>query len=385
MKTGRRPRTGPEAGFKPASTKQRCGGAHFHSNDPDSMLRHTKDGGDHGPHGEMALGAGPYGDAAVRSPQGSGHVGLDVALVHSPCRELLLDNDLRIPEPLVNVALLELDVARDVARDTSVIASAVHGRAVMCGHFLVKQGRACFHGVADIQDRLQDLVVDVDTFQSLFGDVGTRGCHGRHGMTFVQGLLPSERVLGSDPWVPWALPHAVDKPGRLDDGHVRSRRNGLDPRHLQCLAGVDVQYSSVSVRAAQHLCVEKTREVNVGAIPRPSGDLLKTVVPDGPRADDAVPRRIVLGTGRSDLLARPDGVRPHRASGVRFLAGYAVSWLGTHCISQEWAPRVHKKAPRASARGASLRTSRSIFCRSPSRSGRGSAPAPCRTAHRCCR
>ena len=33
MKTGRRPRTGPEAGLKPASTKQRCGGAHFHSND----------------------------------------------------------------------------------------------------------------------------------------------------------------------------------------------------------------------------------------------------------------------------------------------------------------------------------------------------------------
>ena len=31
-KTGRRPRTRPEAGLKPASTKQRCDGAHFHSN-----------------------------------------------------------------------------------------------------------------------------------------------------------------------------------------------------------------------------------------------------------------------------------------------------------------------------------------------------------------
>ena len=155
---------------------------------------------------------------AVLRPERGGRVRLNVSLVHRLGGELPFNDDIGLPEPLLQVAALELEVAGDVALRASILAGAGPFDPEPGGHVLMQQGRIGLHGFADVQDRRQHLVVDLDQVEGFFSHVGIDSGHCRYRMADVQHLLVGQDVVGEHPGIALGL-RKVNDPV-LDDGEV---------------------------------------------------------------------------------------------------------------------------------------------------------------------
>ena len=160
-------------------------------------------------------------------------MGLDVALVDGLRGVLPLDNDIRLREPLLEVAALELDVAADVADDAGVGAPGEAHDDGPGGEGVVEERGVVLHGVADVEDGGKHLVVDVDERKGLFCDV-VAGCgHGGDGVPLVERLGVGETVLREHAGV--ALGLAKVDGLALDDGKSREVATALTPGRASAL------------------------------------------------------------------------------------------------------------------------------------------------------
>ena len=102
------------------------------------------------------LRAHPHGDAAVVFPPHGRVVRLNVALVNGGRVEFALDDHVGLGKARFEVAHGVLIVGGDVALLARVLAEGARGAV------FVEQWGVVAHGLADIHDRLQDLVFDLD-------------------------------------------------------------------------------------------------------------------------------------------------------------------------------------------------------------------------------
>ena len=202
---------------------------------------------------------------------------LDVALVGHRRPVLALDDEVGGGEARLHVALLVVDVQRDVRG--RVARGAVRlGRAAR----LVEDGRAVEHGVADVHDVRQDLVLDVDQGQRVLRGVLVDGRHGGDGVPDVEHAVAREHVV-----------RAPDFAGVLRAVALRGREVGVgdDGAHAGMgfgAAAVDAEDAGVGVGAAQDRAGQHAGQAHVGAVLGPADDLVDAVMADGACANDLV-------------------------------------------------------------------------------------------------
>ena len=256
-------------------------------------------------HVEVALAAAPDGDVAVRPPVHGGGVRLDVALMHRLGAELALDDYVGVLEALLDVAHLEKEMVGDVGAvfGVAVIAQAAgpHGGVGDGGETLVEDGGIGFHRLQHVGHRIQHLVLDLDEFQGLLGDVGAGGGDGSHGVPLVQHLLGGQAVVAQELGIDHgSLGLVADAALRL--GQVGGGDHAAHTLHRLGLAGVNGLDAGVSVRAAKHPGMEQSRQVNVCAVAGAARHLFCAVLPDGPSS-----YHVVFLVGEHDVCACDGG------------------------------------------------------------------------------
>ena len=207
-------------------------------------------------------------DPAVLVPVDVEVVGLNVALVHRGRVELAFYYDVGIGEPLADVPQRVLEVLGHVAHSVGLGAE-------LLGHEVFMEDRGVvLHRFRGRHYRGQDFVVDLDQGDGLLGHVDAGGRDAGDGVPLVDDLCFShDLVAGVGPLT------------------VRQVFGGHDRAHAVegfGLAGVDGLDPGVRVGTPEHLAEEHARGVEVGAVLRGSGDLVRTIMPDGPGADDVV-------------------------------------------------------------------------------------------------
>ena len=253
--------------------------------------RYAQDVGRLVPDVEVPLAAAPDGNVAVGGPQRRGGMGFDVALMHRLGAELPLHNDVGFREPLIDIASLKEEVVGDVGTLAGVVvrpeASRPHVRVGSVGQPLVEDRRVVFHSFQHVDHSGQNLIVYVNQLQCLLRDVrGSRG-HGRNRVSLVQGFVGSHTVIAEELWVDHRAFAQVDDPsGRLvkvSRGHY-----SLHSGQSQSTAGVYPFDPRVGMRASEHLGVKQPRQIDVGAVPSPSGNLFLPVVTYRPAAHHVI-------------------------------------------------------------------------------------------------
>ncbi len=141
----------------------------------------------------MALAGGPDLALAIRLVLGDAGVRLDVGLMDRRGLEFLLDHHVRGLEPRLHIAHRELKPLGNVRgfRRSRFDASG--------NHVLEQQRSVVGHGVVDVDDMRQHLIIDLDERRGMVGDAAADGGDGGDGVALVQRLLASQDVAGDVP------------------------------------------------------------------------------------------------------------------------------------------------------------------------------------------
>ena len=205
-------------------------------------------------------------------------MGLDVALVDGLCRELPLDHHVGFRETVVRFAHLVLEVVGDIA---DLVRFLAQGRGF---HVLVQDRRAVLHGLQHARDVRQHFVFHVDQFHRLLRHVQVDGGHTGDGMALVQHFAVGQYVVAGVAQVDDRLAQVGELVRDLRE--VVGRDNGPHARMGLRAAGVDVFDPRVGMGTALDGAVQQPRQLDIGAVDRPAGDLVHPVVANRTGADD---------------------------------------------------------------------------------------------------
>ena len=162
---------------------------------------------------------------------GHGIVWLDIALVNHGGVKLPLDDNVSSGKTRLQITAGKPHLAGDVGLLITLFRRPARAQIRQ------QDWRIVLHGLADIEYRREEFVLDLDERQRLLGDVRAGGGHGRYSMPVVEDLVPSHNVHGQVPRVNGDLAHLVDAGGKLwqvlsGDDHFHSRqgarRRGVD-------------------------------------------------------------------------------------------------------------------------------------------------------------
>ena len=209
---------------------------------------------------------------------------LDVTLVHGRGPEVPLDDDLRLGEPLLDVAFFEDQVRSDIARLARLLARRI-GEQVF-----VQERRARPHRLANVHHRRQQLVIDLDEPDRLRGDVRARRRDRGEGVTAVERLVPGHDVAAHVAEVHVAPLAQVRDAAALRE--IRGRDHREHPRQRRRLARVNGLDPRVGMRTAQHLAMRHPRQLHVRAIHRAPRHLVHPIRPHRPRPNHPILRGV---------------------------------------------------------------------------------------------
>ena len=223
------------------------------------------------PHLGLAVGIDPHA-AGVR---------LDIALVHRRGLELLLDHDIGLGKPGIEVADLEFEPLRDVGGlGRRRLDPARH-------HVFEQQRRVGLHRLVDIDDVRQHLVIDLDQRQGLVRRGGI-GCGDRGDrVPLIECLLARHHVARHMPEIdrdPLGADILEFLLGKIVRGHHRP-----DPGQRRRLGGVDPADARMGMGAAQDLADERAGHRVIGGVERAARHLRHPVRTYRPGADPFEP------------------------------------------------------------------------------------------------
>ena len=253
-----------------------------------------------GANGEGRLGAGPDVDLVSGPPFDDGDMGLHGHVLDRGVGVLALDDPLGLGESLLDIALAQLGEVGDVGPRLGT----EHGHIVVGAEVGVDEGGVGFEGIHVVEDRRQDLVLDLDQVDSLAGYLQRVGGHGRNGLAVVPHLL-----LGEDVLVDHVEAEPVVELGADEDG--ADSRQGLGARD------VDPEYAGPRVGALLDLGVEHARKAHVARVDRLAGELLDGVDAALRLADRGEFRGIFLLKHISAPLCPPYRAGPRRRARPR--------------------------------------------------------------------
>jgi hypothetical protein len=147
----------------------------------------------------------------------------------------------------------------------------------------MKNRRVGRNGSLDAQHGLEPLVDHHDALRRLAGDLDRCGRHRCHRMALVERLFVRESVVARIAHVEDDFPAKRDACAVLRD--VRAGNDRLDTRYGFGGTGVDRHDARMSLRAPQEHAVQHPWQREVGAVVRPAGDLIHSVVTDRTGAD----------------------------------------------------------------------------------------------------
>ena len=183
---------------------------------------------------------------------------LDVALMHRRGGVLPLDDDVCLREAAFGVALLVAEMGGNVA---GLVAALAHGGGAQ---FLVEQRRAVFHGLADIDDGGEHLIVDLDQGQGRLGHVSVDRSDGGDRVALKQRLFAGHHVVRGE--LESAVVATQFLPAQRGKRQVLGCNDRLDAGQRLGLAGVNGADTGVGMRTSQHLASEQARQLQVGAV-----------------------------------------------------------------------------------------------------------------------
>ena len=155
--------------------------------DQDVVLRHIPHGGQLVPQHERPLVAGPDLHPPIVVNVHHAGVGFQVGLVVQLGGEGVLKNQVRLGEPLLDVALVPDVVGEDV-----VDARRRLGQAGIGFHAFVQGGGVAGHGIFRVKYGRQVFVLHVNQQQRFLGNVRVIGGHGGHLVAHEQDLVPAQ-------------------------------------------------------------------------------------------------------------------------------------------------------------------------------------------------
>ena len=180
-------------------------------------------------------------------PQRRGIVRFDVALVHGGGVELPFNYHLGIPKALRHITQRESEVVRNVAVLIGLLPQ-LRGR-----HGLVQERRFLFHGIQDMHDWGEHLILHLNQAHGFFSEVGAGGRDRRHGVALVEHLLTCDDVVAQEFDVHRHLTevrHAI-----LSRWESLRRDHSLHTWQRLSFGGIDRFDPGMGMRAAQHLAV----------------------------------------------------------------------------------------------------------------------------------
>ena len=251
----------------------------------------------------MPLAGAPDLRLAAARPVREAGLGLDVRLVDRRGPVVLLHDLVGLGEARVEIADLEADPFRDVRR---ALGGGVHPAR---DHVIEQQRGVLGHRLLHVDDVRQHLVVHVDESQRPVRDGDADRGHRGHRMALVERLLARHDVAGDVPEVDRQPLGARVCEGMV--GQVRAGDHRLHPRQGRGPRGVDGADAGVRVRAAQHLPVEHSGQVVIGAELRGPRDLRHPVGAHRPGTD---PLEGLLRLGHPGLLGMAGGTHGAGAS-----------------------------------------------------------------------
>ena len=240
--------------------------AHRHVDHADFLKRQVECGGDVLLIVDRALAAHVY-RYPPQPPRSGGEfhpgysqagLGFQVGVFDGRGEILTLNNHIRLGEPLLNVALTN----RDVTKQIPVL--------VNCWRSLGKR-------LLGIFDHRQRLVFNPDEGQRRLGLSLALRVHSGHDLAQV-----THAVLGKDRLI------LADDAKTVPAGYVSGREHRRHARRTFGGRGVHAQQAGVGIRGTEHFGVEHALYVEVGGVLEPSGDLVHAVHPRHAPPDDLV-------------------------------------------------------------------------------------------------
>ncbi len=255
--------------------------ADFGRDNANAGHRQVEDFGNFAPYPECPLCAAPDGQLSGRIKERCRVVRLDIALMDRRGDDFTLNNEGRLAEAALDVALQVLKVVRHIRRHAAFLPHLVRAQLIM------QDRRARFHRLAHIGHMRQDFVIDPDETQRLLGNLRAGRADGSDRMTEEERLIARKHILRQIAQVGAAAFAAADDfVGRLRQ--VGSRYDRPHAGQGFGRAGIDRADERVGVRAAQHLSIEHVRQANIRAVLGTASHLIGRVVAVLPRADDPI-------------------------------------------------------------------------------------------------
>ena len=212
----------------------------------DHVLRDVPCGGHLRPEAEGRFIVDPaFHPAAIVNPDYA-HVRLDVALVHQLGVESVLEDEVRLTESLLHVAVGPVVLSKNV-----VDLGHWPGQPGVAIQVRVKHRSVGFHGFQGIEHRRKLFVLHVNQQQRLFSYVGVFSGHGDN--LFSHETDP---VFGQNVDV-------FEQPAHQAVGQVLTREHRMDSRQVGGPGRVDSDNPGVWERAAQDLAGQQTRKGQV--------------------------------------------------------------------------------------------------------------------------
>jgi hypothetical protein len=196
-------------------------------------------------------------------------VRLDVALVLHRRVVGVLQHQVSLAEPQLDIALALEHVGAQVGHVGQVAVGAVIGRVIR-----VQDGRARLHCRTWVEDRGQLVVLDVDQGQRFLGRIAVVGRHRHDRIAHV-----AHAIVGQDGDVRDAAPVAPA-------AEVMPRQDGVDAPQAAAARRVDADDARVRQGAAQDRAPERPKQAHVGTVPRLAGDLVAALDATNRAAND---------------------------------------------------------------------------------------------------
>ena len=203
-------------------------------------------------------------------------MGFDIALVTHGDVIVPLNNQVGVGKTGIDVTLGHVEIDRQVGRRG--------GRGVHAlGEHIVMQKRRIFpHGCMDVHDMGQHLVFDHHPLGRLGCQALRCGRDGRDGLAMKQDFFASHDDRGD------VLEFHLDLGARKNPvtriREVRGRHGRHDTGHGQCVREIDRSDDRVGVGAANNMAVNHARDVEVGTVFCPPGNLVQPIGPNRPRS-----------------------------------------------------------------------------------------------------
>ena len=139
------------------------------------------------------------------------------------------------------------------------------------------------YGIVHVRSRRQHFVLNLDGAQCLLRRVAVYRCHGRNGMSSVEGLVRGKDVVAC----PLQVRRTFAKIDhlRLWRWQVRVGDNRVHSRHGFRLGHIQLRDSRVGMRRAQNCAPDHARQLDVSTVNRLARHLVNTIMADRTRAD----------------------------------------------------------------------------------------------------